>query len=972
MKFSGIAFGVCKTSNAMKGENARTKRVAATLAISVVLSGFLVFTSPSALAENIAKVNGLDYSSATQSFSLLSTGAVSATVNAVNIGTNKRIILDIEDAEIGTLPNNTILLKTLAQKWPAIKNISVNQFGGTHPVVRILLDVDGINYNTAITQNNASKVELKIAPVSISSASPIPFGTPPGARPLISTRTANPNLNTDEINELKRSLSLMNQRYNQVAQENQSLKTSLQKQSGQKPAAPAPNTTGLRNEITVLQTKLGTLQSQNNQLSEQLKTARAQAAAPKQTTAKPALSEAQIAEIRAQLDQAKNALNKSISTINEQNKEIAFLKRQVEQMQGVADTNAREQLTLLNSKIETKDKEITSLKEQVGVLNEKIQAANSQDDPLITDLRKQLQEKDLLLTQTNAKLANSEQRAQTGANREAEVASLRAQLASTQEALTKETQAKLALSNKNGDKKALGTQEGQVKELKAAIAKSEDERKAREAELATQKQQVAELSKEREELRYNEQALMEKLMALQKQQADNSDKKAKASSVTATNETLKEVETLKKEKAQLKSVNESLFAEVATLKAAAAKAPTSSKRNDNPPKDSTSKDRISALQGQLKQLEEDKTTLSMQVETLQTQNQSLNEKLGAQKTESAKAGSDPLLKAQTDETAAMNLAMMKQQLSESQEKLQDMDSRYKRILGEYDKLKHQQDKSGKGLGKQSSEELLVENKHLKTQLDDLSGKLKLAEGKALELQKKMVSTTPAVEAAENAVQPSSALEAEKQFKQAQVLEAQNKIAEATEAYRNAQNLQPKDPNYVTALTRSLAAQKHYAEAVGILKDYIRDNPQQVEMNNTLGKIYLMNGQVVEANGAFKQAISTSSLSNYATTLKKQGKLQEAEQVFKAVLEINPSDSEVLFNLGNIYNAENNLKDAMDIYNQALNINPDFAEAHYNLGLVYSKLGDKPKAVQHLEKFLQLVPTANNAEVIRSYVKKLKS
>ena len=84
------------------------------------------------------------------------------------------------------------------------------------------------------------------------------------------------------------------------------------------------------------------------------------------------------------------------------------------------------------------------------------------------------------------------------------------------------------------------------------------------------------------------------------------------------------------------------------------------------------------------------------------------------------------------------------------------------------------------------------------------------------------------------------------------------------------------------------------------------------------------------------------------------------------------DSEVLFNLGNLYNAENKLELARNKYLEALQVKPDFAEAHYNLGLIFSKMGDNVKAVTHLEKFLQLSPNARNADTIRAYVQKLKA
>lgn len=90
------------------------------------------------------------------------------------------------------------------------------------------------------------------------------------------------------------------------------------------------------------------------------------------------------------------------------------------------------------------------------------------------------------------------------------------------------------------------------------------------------------------------------------------------------------------------------------------------------------------------------------------------------------------------------------------------------------------------------------------------------------------------------------------------------------------------------------------------------------------------------------------------------------------LALNPNDTDLLFNLGNLYNATNNLPKAQVSYEQALTLKPDFAAAHYNLGLLYSRMGDKEKAITHLEQYLGLSPTAQNADVVRKYIVKLRS
>ncbi|MEM0951814.1 MAG: tetratricopeptide repeat protein [Cyanobacteria bacterium P01_H01_bin.74] len=195
---------------------------------------------------------------------------------------------------------------------------------------------------------------------------------------------------------------------------------------------------------------------------------------------------------------------------------------------------------------------------------------------------------------------------------------------------------------------------------------------------------------------------------------------------------------------------------------------------------------------------------------------------------------------------------------------------------------------------------------------------------------------------------------------------------ALRSYKTAMLLSPDDFQYVSAYSRVLLEDKQYAEAEETLKKYLEKHPGNREAYAQLGKIYLLDEQPQIASQIFSKAVPSNTLNNYGSALKKLGKLKEAENVFNVALSLNPKDSELLFNLGNLYNTQNKLQAARNKYLEALDVAPDFSEAHYNLGLVFSKIGDKPNAIKHLEQFLGLVPTAKNASVIRSYIKKLKN
>ncbi|HEY4403200.1 MAG TPA: tetratricopeptide repeat protein [Xanthobacteraceae bacterium] len=138
--------------------------------------------------------------------------------------------------------------------------------------------------------------------------------------------------------------------------------------------------------------------------------------------------------------------------------------------------------------------------------------------------------------------------------------------------------------------------------------------------------------------------------------------------------------------------------------------------------------------------------------------------------------------------------------------------------------------------------------------------------------------------------------------------------------------------------------------------------------------------------------------NFATTaqnvhsaiaLHRQGRLREAEQLYRAVLEVNESDFDCLHNLGLLHAQESRFDDAVGLlragarqdprsveahnslanvlaklqrhdeaaagFRIAITLKPDFAEAHHNLGNALAMQGRSDEAVEHHEQALALRP-----------------
>ena len=90
-------------------------------------------------------------------------------------------------------------------------------------------------------------------------------------------------------------------------------------------------------------------------------------------------------------------------------------------------------------------------------------------------------------------------------------------------------------------------------------------------------------------------------------------------------------------------------------------------------------------------------------------------------------------------------------------------------------------------------------------------------------------------------------------------------------------------------------------------------------------------------------------------LHQAGQLQEAETVYRQILDIKPDFAEAHSNLGTVLQDLGRMDEAVASYHKALAINPDYAEAHYNLGIAFQELGKLDEAVASYHKALAIKP-----------------
>ena len=102
-------------------------------------------------------------------------------------------------------------------------------------------------------------------------------------------------------------------------------------------------------------------------------------------------------------------------------------------------------------------------------------------------------------------------------------------------------------------------------------------------------------------------------------------------------------------------------------------------------------------------------------------------------------------------------------------------------------------------------------------------------------------------------------------------------------------------------------------------------------------------------------MTKQNVSNQALIALQEGKLEEAESLYRSILKEQPEHLDANNNLGIILQNSGKLEEAKEYYKKAIDIKPNFAEAHNNLGGIHIDLGEFKEAEKYYRKALELNP-----------------
>lgn len=108
--------------------------------------------------------------------------------------------------------------------------------------------------------------------------------------------------------------------------------------------------------------------------------------------------------------------------------------------------------------------------------------------------------------------------------------------------------------------------------------------------------------------------------------------------------------------------------------------------------------------------------------------------------------------------------------------------------------------------------------------------------------------------------------------------------------------------------------------------------------------------------------------NQSQMFYKKGDYNQAINILRKILEIDPSNAEAYNNLGSIYAEQKELDLAISAWRRAIKINPNFLGVHLNLGYAYIMKGMKEEAVKEFNKVLEIDP---NNEMAKGFLERLR-
>jgi len=181
---------------------------------------------------------------------------------------------------------------------------------------------------------------------------------------------------------------------------------------------------------------------------------------------------------------------------------------------------------------------------------------------------------------------------------------------------------------------------------------------------------------------------------------------------------------------------------------------------------------------------------------------------------------------------------------------------------------------------------------------------------------------------------------------------------AEEQTREILKVVPNHPETLTVRGRALAALGRTVEAIEVLRQAVRRDPESAEAWRALGDQHILSGEGAAADAAYAQQIRCSvrdpKLRRAAIALC-ENDLPVAERILKDHLKVFPTDVAAIRMLAELAARIGRYRDSENLLNRAVELAPSFAPARFNLATILYRSGQTPRALEELETLMAADP-----------------
>jgi tetratricopeptide (TPR) repeat protein len=185
-------------------------------------------------------------------------------------------------------------------------------------------------------------------------------------------------------------------------------------------------------------------------------------------------------------------------------------------------------------------------------------------------------------------------------------------------------------------------------------------------------------------------------------------------------------------------------------------------------------------------------------------------------------------------------------------------------------------------------------------------------------------------------------------------------AEAISVLQQALKLDPNSVPALSALAQILAGQRKTSEAVRQYEKVLRLKPYWSPAHLGLGKALEAAGRSGEAERHFREAqqsrlYTPAALSALGRFCFEKGWLNDAVTNFTDALKLDPGDAPAHVNLGVTLITLGRRGEAQSHFAEAVRLDPSLAEAHVRLGFEFGRQGHDAEAMEHFAQAVRLKP-----------------